>query len=249
MGATLPILAVTGLSAEARIAAGIGVVTLAGGGDPARLSLRLQAALDRGAAAVISFGIAGALEPGLRPGTTIVGRSVDDGTGERASTDPDWRRRLSAALPHAIAGDLVGVDRPICGVADKRDWHRRTGAAAVDMESHIVARLAARYDVPFAALRIVADPADRAVPQAATVGMRADGSTDVGAVLKALARQPGELPGLIRTALDARAAFVSLRRSRRLLCALFGFEIAGPEPVFARPTGVDVGIPAPAELS
>ena len=248
MGTTLPLLAVTGLSAEARIAAGSGVVTLAGGGDPSRLSLRLQAALDRGAAAVISFGIAGGLEPCLRPGTTIVGRSVDDGTG-RTSTDPDWRRRLSAALPHAVVGDLVGVDGPVCGVAAKSDWHRRTGAAAVDMESHIAARLAARYDVPFAALRIVADPADRTVPRAAAVGMRADGSTDVGAVLKALARQPAELPGLIRTALDARAAFASLRRSRRLLCALFGFEIAGPEPVFTRPMAVEVGIPAPAELS
>ncbi len=246
MGATLPLLAVTGLSAEARIAAGTGVVTLAGGGDPARLSLLLQAALARGATAVISFGIAGGLKPGLKPGTAIIGRAVDDGAA-RLSTDPDWRRRLVAALPHAVVGDLVGVDGPVCGVAAKRDWHRRTGAAAADMESHIAARLAARYDVPFAALRIVADPADRTVPQAATVGMRADGSTDVGAVLKALARQPAELPGLIRTAFDARAAFASLLRNRRLLCALFGFESAGPEPVFARASRV--GSPAPAELS
>ncbi|HEX4767841.1 MAG TPA: phosphorylase [Lichenihabitans sp.] len=248
MGVALPLLAVTGLSAEARIAAGTGVVTLAGGGNAARLSLRLQAALDRGAAAVISFGIAGGLTPGLAPGTTIIGRIVDDGAA-RVSTDPSWRRRLSTALPHAIVGDLVGVDAPVCGIAGKSEWHRRTGAAAIDMESHVAARLAARYDVPFAALRIVADPADRTVPQAATVGMRADGSTDVGAVLKALARQPAELPGLVRTALDARAAFASLMRSRRLLCALFGFETTGPEPLFARPTGVEVGIPAPAELS
>ncbi len=51
-----PVLAVTGLMAEARIASGTGVATLSGGGDPARLALLLQAALVKGARAVISFG-------------------------------------------------------------------------------------------------------------------------------------------------------------------------------------------------
>lgn len=236
-----PVLAVSGLAAEARIASGIGVTTLAGGGDPARLALLLQAALANGAKAVISFGIAGGLRPDLRPGTTIVGRSVDDGE-VRTEADRAWTERLARALPHALVADLVGVDRAVCGVGSKHALHRRTGAAAVDMESHIAARLAAQYGVPFAALRTIADPAERTVPTAAAVGMKPDGSTDVAAVLRRLGRRPGELPDLVRTAFDARAAFVALIRNRRHLCSLFGFNEPMREARFGRPLSVELDV-------
>ncbi len=218
----LPVLAVSGMNAEARIAVGHGVATLAGGGDPARLALLLQGALARGVRAVISFGVAGGLAPGLRPGTVILGRSVDDGE-TRSLADPAWLRRLADALPHAHVADLAGVDHMVIGADNKRALHQATRAAAVDMESHIAARLAAQHGVPFAALRIIADPAERSLPHAATVGMRPDGSTDVRAVLRSLAGRPAELPALIRTALDARAAFMALQQSRKLLCGLLGF--------------------------
>lgn len=221
-----PILAVTGLRAEARIAAGSGIVTVAGGGDPARLALLLQAALQRGARAVISFGIAGGLEPGLRPGTVLVARGIHDGP-ERVPADADWTERLSALLPGARLGDLVGVDAAVAGAGEKRDLHRRTGAAAVDMESHVAARLAGLHGVPFAALRVVADPAERTLPPAALVGMRPDGTADLGAVLRSLGRRPRQLGALIRTGLDARAAMVALTASRSLLGPVFDLGTAG----------------------
>ncbi len=89
------------------------------------------------------------------------------------------------------------------------------------MESHVAARLAALHGLPFAALRVVADPAERSLPPAALVGMRPDGTTDIGAVLRSLGRAPRQLPGLIRTGLDARAAFSALKSSRLELASLF----------------------------
>ncbi len=230
-----PILAVTGLRAEARIASGYGVITVAGGGDPARLALLLQAALTRGARAVISFGIAGGLAPGVVPGTVLIGRGVHY-AGERTETASAWVVRLAAALPHALVTDIAGVDVPVVGAADKAALHGHTGAAAVDMESHVAARLASLHGVPFAALRVVADPAERTLPPAALVGMRPDGTTDIGAVLRSLARAPRQLPALIRTGLDAKAAFAALKASRRDLATLFdgggvgrdgGFDVVG----------------------
>lgn len=219
---SFPVLAVTGLHAEARIAAGAGVATLPGGGDPMRLASLLQARLAGGACAVISFGIAGGLAPGLRAGTVIVADAVTDGDTVWTS-DAEWRARLHRVLPRAQRGLLVGVDGAVSEKADKAVLHVRHGALAADMESHVAARLAARHGVPFMALRVVADPAERSLPRAALVGMRPDGSTDVGAVLRALARRPRELPGLIQTALDARAAFASLKSARRQLCDQFHF--------------------------
>ncbi len=54
-----PVVAVTGLAMEARIASGPGVRAIAGGGNARLLILALERELARGASAVISFGIAG----------------------------------------------------------------------------------------------------------------------------------------------------------------------------------------------
>lgn len=221
--AALPVLAATGMIAEAGIARGPGVVAIAGGGDPARLALMLQAALDRQAKGIISFGIAGGLEAGQAPGSIVLASGVHV-DGRRIATDAAWLARLAARLPRALRGDIVGVDHAVASPAGKAALHRATGAVAVDMESHIAARLAAVYGVPFVALRIIADPADRALPEAATVGMRPDGSMDAGAVLRSLARRPGDIPALLRTAMDASAAFAALRACRRHLPGLLGFE-------------------------
>jgi hypothetical protein len=95
--------------------------------------------------------------------------------------------------------------------------HQKTGAIAVDMESHIVASVAVKHAIPMAAIRVITDPAVRGLPKSAIGAMRADGTTDIAAVLRLLVKNPGELPAVLRTAFDARAARASLRRGRQLL--------------------------------
>src|SRR6266481_1322373 len=88
---------------------------------------------------------------------------------------------------------------------------------------HLAARISAAHRIPFAACRAVIDPAHSVLPPAAVFGLRHDGTPDVIAVLRSLARQPRQLPALARTALDARIAATALRRGRRLLGAGLGF--------------------------
>ncbi len=210
------VLAVSGLASETGIARGPGVVVLAGGGNATRLAALIEDNIRAGVGALISFGIAGGLEPGLAPGTILVASTIHDGA-VRFTSDPAWAGDLARALPRARVAEIAGVDEAICDVRSKAELRARTGSSAVDMESHIVARLAARYRLPLAALRVVSDPAERALPAAALAGMAPDGTTDIGAVLLSLIREPRQLPGLIRTALDARAAFLALKVSRQAL--------------------------------
>ncbi|MFI5018544.1 MAG: phosphorylase [Dongiales bacterium] len=208
------ILAVSGLAREAGIARGPGVRALAAGGP--RLPQLIEAAIADGAAGILSFGIAGGLDPKLPPGTAILAGAAIAG-GERWTADAAWRERLAARLPKARIGDLAGVDLPVMTQADKQVLAAATGALAVDMESHIAARLAAAHGLAFAALRVICDPAARAIPPAAIAGMQEDGGTDLGAILVALLRGPGQLPAMIRLAGDARTAFGVLARCRRSL--------------------------------
>ncbi len=214
------VVAVTSLALEARIALGPGVSVICNQGS--QLVAALEAAIDRGASGIISFGIAGGLAPDLAAGDWIVGAAVRTGQ-ELFPTDHIWARRLLQALPGAVHADIVGVDAPIAGPLEKRRLHAQTGAVAVDTESHIAARIAAAHRIPFAACRAVIDAAHRDLPPAAMVGLRHDGTPDVLAVFCSVVQQPSQLPALMRTALDARIARGALRRGRRLLGAGLGF--------------------------
>jgi hypothetical protein len=85
------------------------------------------------------------------------------------------------------------------------------------MESHIVAQIAKAHGLPVAAIRVITDPSARALPAVAVASMRPNGTTDIAAMLRFLVRQPSQLPALLRTALDARAARASLLRGPELL--------------------------------
>ena len=244
----MTLLVACGLKREARIIKRVGVVAVAGGGVAATLENRLEdaiavkAAEGRAFAALLSCGIAGALDPGLRAGDVVVGslhepfpgegrgpvaqpESAGDGplqqkpsrlgTGLRRGTlFTEW---LFENLPHAHRGTIIGGNAIIASTAEKAALYARTGALAVDMESHIAARVAARHGLPFAILRTISDTADHALPPAALIGMKPDGGMALGAVLASLARDPAQLPALIRTGRDAGAAFAGLSRALRAL--------------------------------
>ena len=209
------ILAATGLQRERRIVAGPDIEAIASGGDP----VRLEAVLDRlagTASGIISIGIAGALAAGLPVGQWVVADAVLV-DGESLPTDAAWTGRLAARLPEAARGVLLGVNAMVADATQKASLHSTTGAVAVDMESHIVARVARRHRLPFAAARVISDAAHHHLPPAARVGMRLDGGMDLPAVLRSLLANPGQLPALIRTGFEAERGFRALLRGHRRL--------------------------------
>lgn len=207
------ILIATGLKREAKILAGPDAHVIAGGGDGERLRRELEAAAPK-ASAILSAGLCGALSPGLKPGDWVVAMEVITTDGAHIATDKNWSIALMKALPDARAGLLLGSDVMIADAAGKARAHDHTGTIAVDMESHVAGEVAARHGLPFAVARVVSDAADRSLPKAAQAGMAADGGMDIGAVLRALARDPRQLPALIRVGGEAETAFKALETFR-----------------------------------
>ncbi|QQC66608.1 phosphorylase [Paraburkholderia ginsengisoli] len=227
---SLPVIVVTGMAFEARIARGEGVeVVYAARAD--LLERALTAAVARGCSGIVSFGTAGGLAPELESGALIVADAVEGPFG-RIDTDRRWAGKLAAAIaagPLAARlqrGLMVAVTAPLVSADDKRALHRSTGALAVDMESHIAGATAAAHGVPFAVCRAIVDPAWRTLPSAATAGLRDDGSTAIGPILRELLRQPSQLRGLLQVAVDARAARISLVQARRAMGEAGALRIA-----------------------
>jgi hopanoid-associated phosphorylase len=217
------ILAAVGLRREQRIVAGPGVEAIAGGGDQMRLETLLEARAAK-AQGIISIGIAGGLAPGLQAGDWVLAEAIL-ADGVPMPTDSSWTRRLGERLSEAAKGLLIGADAIVMEAARKADQHRTTGALAVDMESHVVARVARRHGLAFAAARVVSDPAHRTLPPAARIGMRRDGGIDLPAVLRSVLAQPDQIPSLILTGWEAECSFRSLLRGHRRL----GPRLSGPD--------------------
>jgi len=130
---------------------------------------------------------------------------------------------LLQRLPGARFTELAGSDAPLWLPIDKRALHDATGATAVDTESHVAATVAAAHRLPFAAFRVIADPVDQPLPAAAAVALGRRGEVRLAAIAASLARRPGQLPLLMRSAISARTAFAALSRGRRLLGLRLGY--------------------------
>ncbi len=212
------VIAATGLKSEARIAErSSGVKAVIGGGREERLAALLQQSLGDGVRGIISFGIAGGLRPGLKPGTIVVGTSVIHTSGRTYQPDARWSDRLFEALPNAESGPIAGSSTIIANRDEKRAIYLSSGAFAADMESHLVAQIATDYGLPFAVLRVIADTASQGMPPAAVNGLNPDGTPNIAGVLKSLAVEPSQLWDVIRIAGATRRAMKALFRCHRLL--------------------------------
>jgi hopanoid-associated phosphorylase len=175
-----------------------------------------------GATTLLSFGFAGGLDPSLRPGDIIVGAGVVAIDGKMRETDDALAQRLCAALDETecrwTAGLVAGADQAVATSAAKQALAARTGAVIVDMESHAVAAAG----LPFAILRVVVDPAERALPASVLAAVDSNGHINMVPLIAGLLRHPREIGSLLALARDNGPARKSLRRAAAAAGRAFG---------------------------
>ena len=217
------LLFVVGMKREAALAPGGGAAAICSGGDVGLLERRLAGVDPQGFDGVVSFGLAGGLDPALAPGDLVLATSVVAPPGSFCA-DLDLSNALAAAVGTAglapSEGVFAGVDAVVLTPRAKVALRGATGAVAVDMESHVAARFAAAHELPFAAVRAVSDPADRALPTLAAQALTPEGGVDYVRVIAGLARAPREFGALLTAGRDSAAAFATLERAARALAAL-----------------------------
>ena len=218
-----PVLIVTGLVQEARIAAGPGMIVICSSSDPQQLRA-LLATLDpstfqrrhqlwrrRRARSVAEVGRRGGCDRGVWPATR--------GFWPRLALNEETDRQRRAEAPAAIVrGGLAGVEQVVAATACKAALRSETGAAAVDMESHIAAAYAAKAGVPLrgAAGDQRSRPAGRC-RHWPRPPVKPNGDIDLRKVLRGVARNPRTLRALVSTGIDFNRALRSLRGCRGFL--------------------------------
>ena len=166
----------------------------------------------RGVTGVVSFGLAGGLDPALEAGMLVVPEEVRGAAGQTWPVDGAWRAqvldRLGSAA-EASGGSLMACARPLISVRDKQAARQSSGAVAADMESAAIATAAEETGMKLLVVRAIADDAVTALPPAARA-MGPSGQLLPGKLLVSLARRPWQLPALIGLGLKTRRACSAL---------------------------------------
>ena len=175
-----------------------------------------QQLVDLGVDALASWGMAAGLDPGLAPGVVVIPDRVTGSQAHEYAPDILWRRRLLDRL-----GDAVTIcDNPLANapaILDTPDAKaaifERTGAAAADMESAAVARVAAEHKLPVLVIRVVLDAAATTLPR--SLGRVVDDTGRVRVpqlIIRAVLdpRDWSRWPGLVRSFFAARHAMRSV---------------------------------------
>jgi len=176
------------------------------GGAAAAMAANLLA--DAGATSLVSWGLAGGLDPRLAAGTICLPDEVLTADGARFTTDHHRRELVGAAIGArraVVNGTLLASEHSIDDVAGKAAAFRDTGAAVVDMESIAIARVAALRGLPFIAIRVIVDTAADTLPGAVLAASSA-GRVQIARLLQGLARSPRDIAPLLQLALRYRAA-------------------------------------------
>lgn len=189
---------------------GGGALCVVSGMGPSAALAAARRLMDAGAGALISWGMAGGLDPALAAGAVCLPREIIGPDGARFPTDCAWRDALAAALQRPVAsGALLTSERPLGSAQAKALAFRATGAEAVDMESAAVAAVAAGRHAPFIAVRVIVDTAADEIPRAVSAAGKS-GDVRLGPLVLGLIRAPREIAPLIRLARRYRAAMTAL---------------------------------------
>jgi len=188
------------------------------GTGPVNAQSAAELLVAKGATRLISWGCAGALSESLKPGDLILADKLIDAGNVEMAVNADWHSYTINSLANFVvvhSGRLAESTSIVSSSTEKKQLHSTTGAVALDMESVAIAKIARQYELPFLAIRAIADPVNMDLPLAINYSLNDRGEIVLGKLLLFLVLHPAELPGLIKLGLHFNAARNTLKSIAR----------------------------------
>lgn len=202
-----------GLESEAVIARPIpSSDVVVAGARPQKARWLARELVKKGATKLLSFGIAGGLEPGLPIGSMIIGTHVTSVDGNW-NCDTAWVKDLTRKLPEAHCGGVYGSEFLVPTAKEKRALYEKSRCLIVDMESQCAAQIATEANIPLAVIRVVCDNSNMDVPCVVMQAINEDGSVNAIKALWSLLRYPSQIPSLVHVGKGTGKALKVLKTS------------------------------------
>lgn len=201
------------------------VICSGAGAENARKAAEML--ISNGATHLISWGCAAALADNLKSGDLTLASELLDANHQLIDLSSDWhshvQNELSKTLP-VHTGILIESLEIVSLSAEKKQLHAATNAIVLDMESVAIAKVALQNNLPFLAIRAIADPVTMDLPKAVSVAMSDKGKVLMSPLLKYLLLHPSELAGLIKLGLHFHAAKKTLKHVATQLDTIINFS-------------------------
>lgn len=199
------------------------ILVACAGMGPVNAAAAARLLITKGASRLISWGCAAALDPSLQAGDLTLADRLLNADNEEIAIDAAWlahtRAMLAGAFLHKLgqpaihAGLLTESTVVVTSSKAKKQLYSFTGALALDMESNAVAKIAQMHELPFLAIRAIADPADMGLPEAVVYATNPDGEVSIGKLSGYLALHPIQLPSLIKLGIYFNKAKQTLKQT------------------------------------
>ena len=183
--------------------------------------------ISNGATHLISWGCAAALSPELKSGDLTLADSLLDAQHVQINIHSAWHEHVKNLLSKVLVvhtGILLESIEIVTLSREKKQLHAATNACVLDMESVAVAKVAQQHNLPFLAIRAIADPVTMDLPKAVSVAMSDKGRVLISPLLKYLLFHPSELVGLVKLGLHFHAAKKTLKHVATQLDTIINFS-------------------------
>jgi adenosylhomocysteine nucleosidase len=169
--------------------------------------------LDFNVNALISWGVAGAINTSLSPGDLILADLIlsEDKTYQ---TSTEWKNKLTEYFrksPCKVLKGSIASSREICAsIIDKKNLLDKTGGLAVDMESVAIAETATNNSLDFLVIRSIADTADVSIPEAVLKHTNNLGQPELSKFVLSCVLKPGQIRDISILAKNYKMALKTL---------------------------------------
>ncbi len=181
----------------------------------------------KGATCLMSWGCAAGLDQSLKPGDLVLANILLDADRQRVNFDVSWHQYSKLMLQKSLkvlSGCLLESKELVSSSDEKKSLHLATNATVLDMESVAVAKVAVAHQLPFLAVRAVADPVTMSLPKAVQHALTPQGDIVLRKLGWFLVCHPSEIVGLIKLALHFSAAKKTLSKVAKQLDVLLQFK-------------------------
>jgi len=163
--------------------------------------------------ALISWGVAGAIDDAVNSGDIIIAKSVIN-QSDRYLISANWLDRVSKHLLQSSAvvfNGEISSSREICAsINDKSQLSQNTAALAVDMESAAIAETATANNLDFLVIRTISDNAQTSIPVAVVNHTNNLGQPRIFKFVLSCLSKPNQIREIVKLANGYKKALTSL---------------------------------------
>lgn len=169
--------------------------------------------LDLNINALISWGVAGALDAALESGDLIIANSIISANKSKQTT-ANWQKELLAFFTgkaqKVFNADIYSSKDVYATIEDKKILFEKNNAIAVDMESAAITETAINNNLDFMVIRSIADKADMAIPEAVLNYTDNLGNPEILKFIGSCLSKPGQIKELLTLAKCYKKALKTL---------------------------------------